>query len=152
MVDINAKFKGHRILKFIQAWPGLNSSFIVDAAFLNHTDNKAYIFQKHLVYRWDSKCKLPNSRDRRFPKGCVEKDWPKEIKCFYHGKIPNDLDSVYENPKEKKVYFFKGTVSYMWDTVNNTFVGTKPIEDWGNVCNVYKCDFTDKLMKTCHGW
>ena len=74
----------------------------------------------------------------RLPNGKVADGWPKKISTVFPG-LPDSIDTAFQWPLDGKVYFFKGSYFYIWDSVSNKADGLYGIEQWRNVCDVYVC-------------
>lgn len=123
-------------------WPGLQEDTI-DAG-LMHLDGKLYLFRKDLVYRWDPKAASPVLP--HFPKGYVEKGWPKKISEAFPG-LPNDIDSAFRWYIDGAVYFFKGKYFYIWDETKKRAKGVYATHQWKNICDMITCGTTP-----CRSW
>ena len=123
-----------------KVWIGLNTSKHVDAAMV-FTDNKTYIFQENLVYRW-----VLGKNNLYLPKGKVEDGWPKNITEVFPG-VPNNLDTAFQWYHDKRVYFFKGSFYYIWNQSIGKVDGPFSIEHWRNICNVYMCSNKRKCLE-----
>lgn len=115
------------------AWFGVNPNLKIDAATM-FPDGFTYIFQKDMVYKW-----LPSDNYvKQYPKGKIAPGFPKKIKDVFKG-VPDNLDTAFRWPRDGRTYFFKGKYFWHWDETDQTAKGLFSIQEWKNVCNMYKC-------------
>ena len=124
-------------------WPGIDNSTNIDAAFI-HDDRETYMFQGDKVYKWDF-----NGSNFHLPDGKLASGYPKKIKDEFPG-LPNDLDTAFRWNVDYQIYFFKGDFFYIWDSKTKSAKGVYQLEQWKNLCEVYKCPTED--TSSCLKW
>ena len=108
-INFNKNIGGEEI--YLCTSTDVKQGIMIDTAFIWNRDNNIYFFKGDNYWKYNTKS---NKMDKA-----------SKISSFW-GKLPGNLDAVFNNPHDNNTYFFKGSRFYLYDYKNQKIADGYP--------------------------